>query len=370
LVTLDSLLRASPVINRFFDGYAVEITEAILSSGFICGHIRVIIRVIALIRSSTLPIQNFREFELRVIRDALRYRSRVRRSREGFAPEHLAGDTKPAVIRSILATARQLTCISLDCLEFYLVRFRALRPDRLVDPKFKFNATTAPESCKFDVQDVGPPSWTEEQRVTRAFWRLQLLYDLKKAATNSLLNWPENDIKAMNDLQPMDLYGPQMHLEQGVERRTPPEYEEINSVTDYMREVQGCQDPTQLWLARASGPREVQRDWAIPAPEGKDWRKLVDPSPGYRFHRYASSDSWNNYSPLFLTKFDSFRSLGFAFWSWERMCAYGLPVPATPVRQYRHQYCYYAWQSILSPDEIAEAERKRKGVPRPYSHNC
>jgi len=184
LVSLDSLIRASPVISRLFNDYAVEITEAILSSGYICGHIRVIVRIIALVRSGTLPIRDIREFTSRVAQEALRFR--VRGSREGLSPEHLAKDTKPAIIRSILATARQLTWVSLDCLKFYLLRFRAIRPDHFVDKKFKFytKATESqdktyipawqlrPKGQRFNVQDVGPPSWTEEQRVTRAFWRL------------------------------------------------------------------------------------------------------------------------------------------------------------------------------------------------------
>jgi hypothetical protein len=55
LVSLDSLARASPGIHRLFNDYAVGITEAVLSAGFIHGHIRVIICIIAFIRPSTLP---------------------------------------------------------------------------------------------------------------------------------------------------------------------------------------------------------------------------------------------------------------------------------------------------------------------------
>ena len=330
LVSLDSLLGASPASFRLFDNNAVEITEAILSTGFICGHIRVIIRIIALIRSSTLPIHNLSEFQNKIIREALRYSSRVRRSREGFAPEYLAKDTKSAIIRSILATARLLTWVSLDCLKFYLVRFKALRPDQLVNDKYKFYSTaiasgdkdyipawqSRPKGRKFDVRDVGPPSWIEEQRVTRAFWRLQLIYDLKTAAANSLLSWPEKEIEALNNSEPVNFYGPEMHLAQGEYEPNPPEYEEINSIIEYTQEVQG-QDPaihlahSRLWLSQMSRPREVQRDWPIPAPGRKDWRKLVDPSPGCIFYFTVTySVNAGIYSPLKFVPFDLFRRFG------------------------------------------------------------
>ena len=40
------LLRASPAVFRLFDKYAVEIIEAVLSSGFTHHHIQVIIRIV------------------------------------------------------------------------------------------------------------------------------------------------------------------------------------------------------------------------------------------------------------------------------------------------------------------------------------
>ena len=74
LASLDSAVRASPIIFRVFDKYAVEIIEAVLSSGHTDGHIRVTIRVIALIRSSTLPTASLAEFKKRVTMRAMQHR--------------------------------------------------------------------------------------------------------------------------------------------------------------------------------------------------------------------------------------------------------------------------------------------------------
>lgn len=68
---------------------------------------------------------------------------------------------------------------------------------------------------------------------------MQLFCDLKKAAANSQLSWPEKDIKLLKDLELKEFYGPEMHWEQGVERWVPPEYEEIISVLEYLQEVKG-----------------------------------------------------------------------------------------------------------------------------------
>jgi len=181
-----------------------------------------------------------------------------------------------------------------------------------------------------------------------------------------LLNWKEESIGKLDRLQPFylyGLYGPLAHLKQGDWERLPPEYQEMLSIIEYMRIAQ-VQVPTihlaedELWEARISVPFEVQRDWPIPKPEEKDWRKLLDPSPACVFYRYLTHPGGGrNYSLLHFVKFDSFRRLGFAFWSSERMTAYGLYVPLNPQKKKSTYDClYYAWQSLLSEGEIAEVE--------------
>lgn len=135
LVSLDSLIRAPPVAFRVFGNYAVEIMDTVLSSsGLTNGHVQAILRIIALIRSSALPIQNLQEFR-RVTIEAVYWR--VRPSKNGFAPERFLKTASPVVLRSILATHRQITCVALDHLKGCLARFRALRPEHLVDEKIQ-----------------------------------------------------------------------------------------------------------------------------------------------------------------------------------------------------------------------------------------
>lgn len=179
LISLDSLLRASPNSFRIFNhGNAVKITELVLSAGFTHPHIRVIICVMALIRSSTLPISlsTLDSFRKQVTLEAMENRT--------SSPTHIFQNTTPAVLRSILATTRRITCLTLDCLEHYLARFRSLRPQHLVDREFHWHGIqpweVKPPRQSYQTQEVGLPSWVEEQRVFRAFWRIQMICDLKK----------------------------------------------------------------------------------------------------------------------------------------------------------------------------------------------
>jgi hypothetical protein len=137
IATLDSVIRAWPAAYRVFESSAVNITEAVLSSGYVCGHIRVIFRIIALLRSGTLPISNLADFRERVIVDAMRYESRVCRSPRGFAPDFLARETSPAVIRSLLATYRQIMSASLGCLAYYLDHLKTLKPEHPINQTIK-----------------------------------------------------------------------------------------------------------------------------------------------------------------------------------------------------------------------------------------
>ncbi|KAL7898831.1 hypothetical protein HDV63DRAFT_385609 [Trichoderma sp. SZMC 28014] len=398
IATLDSLIRAWPAAYRVFESRAVEITEAVLSSDDVCGHIRVIFRIIALLRSGTLPISSLAEFRKRVVEDAMRYR--VRSSPSGFAPDSLARETPPAVIRSLLATYRQIMSASLGCLTYYLDRFNALKPEHPIDKTIKdteYNRRhyqtlqSGPEARKVDVRNVGPPSWTEEQRVNRAFWRLQLLYDLKRAASRGSLDWPDDSKAALCGIVAVshptrdmgythpwernrryvhhtwsgcsDFYHACVHhVPYADSDRCPPEYEELISVVDYVRAVHG-QEASQRFakgevcLAELQGPVEIYREWPLAKPgvrdSGvKDWKALVGPSAGVRRYGYGQ----RVYSIANMVDFDVFGRYGFAFWSWERMFAYGLVTMSSS--DWGNFRVAYAWESILSPEEVANAQRR------------
>ena len=147
-----------------------------------------------------------------------------------------------------------------------------------------------------------------------------------------------------------------------------PEFEEMKSIIKYTQalhreDIQSHLTDTQVWAP--SGPQQVERDWPAPVPSEKDSLALVYPSPAYSFYFHDASGhpfshkSFGIYSPLQHISFDPFRPLGFAFWSQERMAGYGVLNPGIGRDFYPHLY-FFAWQSILSDDELAEVERRNR----------
>ena len=117
----------------------------------------------------------------------------------GFRPDSLPENASPAMLRSILATNRRITCLTLDCLEAYLKEFKSTKPLHLVEEDYQWQGVRpwkeeVPHRM-FQTKDIGPPSWAEEQRVYRAFLHLQVLWDIRYAATHSLLVCPARDVE-------------------------------------------------------------------------------------------------------------------------------------------------------------------------------
>ncbi|KAJ4177173.1 hypothetical protein NW767_015211 [Fusarium falciforme] len=84
-------------------------------------------------------------------------------------------------------------------------------------------------------------------------------------------------------------------------------------------------------------------------------------SSGMSNFRFLTIGAGNN-SPIPGVKFDSFRRLGFAFWDTRRMHLLGLTHGIQkPV--YTPEFYFFAWESILPPDEVAnlKAELRKRG---------
>jgi hypothetical protein len=90
-------------------------------------------------------------------------------------------------LRGLLATNRKLQRLAFGCLEYYLDRFTALRP--FLRPEFSFkwewgDSSRATECMGpwldkqadaiyyYPIHDICSPSWLEQQRILRVFWRI------------------------------------------------------------------------------------------------------------------------------------------------------------------------------------------------------
>ena len=272
---------------------------------------------------------------------------------------------RPPYCEEILASARRITSLTRECLDYYLAQFRSCKPQHLINRKFQLRGyqpwEVRPGRRGYRTQEVGPPSWTEETRVSRAFWRIQIICDLKKAASHFLLSWPMDDIERLNSEEPVEHFH-QEHLYTFLYREEPhPEFEELRSVMNYAQIVRGENITRQL--EQAPGSPEVHRESLSTAPSENDWTELDHSSAGCKYY-YSYVNHGRNFfgyglSPLRHISFHPFRRLGLAFWDLQRMSAYGLlPPTQEPWDEFQTTFYLFAWQSLLGTDEVAEHERQ------------
>ena len=391
LDSLKNLLRASPTAYRLFDTYGYEIFERVLSSGAIHGYTCGLIRVAVLLRLASLP-DHARHLD--GFRSLVRHESTSHRYYNSPAqtvpvwphpPLRLSPDTPATTLRGILATYRKIVCLVISCLRFYMGRFKPLRPLHLLDDNFIFESFYKRKkhidraACEQDppgklvsVHDIGPPTWVEEQRLLRAFWRVQLFRDLKAAARAKALNWPDEDLQRLHRMSaavqlhdvPRDNLiersdaGPQIRG-----RSTILEHQLIWSVEEYADEDrQTIIGPDFL---------RTRRDWRNPVQGEEDEQTLENCSSTVYDFFYDLREGENGHvydgycSPLQHVSFKPFRRLGFAIWCTKRMREYGLiEYDWGAVSSGRHFFgynsLYLAWRSVLGEDDIARVVRDNR----------
>lgn len=127
------------------------------------------------------------------------------------------------VVCGLFATNRRVQRLAFGCLEYYLDRFRSLRPSNLAEfsvdkeshgqfaeREFEvmgpWREKLANTLYQYPIHDVGPPSWVEQQRVLRAFWRTQLSRDLNAAVDASRIVLAEEEgFEGVNRMSPAAL---------------------------------------------------------------------------------------------------------------------------------------------------------------------
>ncbi|KAG6036735.1 hypothetical protein E4U41_005523 [Claviceps citrina] len=402
LASLYNILRASPAALAVFNrNNPADITESVLSSGYTCQQIQSMVRFGAVQRSLKLPPWHDEEFMKFIFQEPMQAERRV----STYEPERLAHDTKLSVIHELLRTARDITNVSLHCLSDSLRLFRSLRPRRPVNTDFRFIAWThPPETEELEVMDIGPPTWTEEQRVMRAFWRLQVAYDALCASFTRELppnygvreshchlygpavhrsvrhSQPSSIEEDCYDVQRPALYSAGMHRTHQTRSKTPsPEYYEIVSVVDYIGERFGQELADELasnhtyvesillqYLAPFSEEDEYRdvapeledtvRQWPMPMPACNDEMALLRPSPAVKRifdMSLVGRDGGKGPPSSVASVFDPFNRYGLAFWCEERLQGYGLATSKADHASPLQDQVNGTWLSLLTPDELA-----------------
>jgi hypothetical protein len=136
------------------------------------------------------------------------------------------------------------------------------------------------------------------------------------------------------------------------------EYEEINTIVDYIQRLR-AREASDLQISGAlplPSTSSENSNWSIPVPGKKDIMHLAIEALALWIFRSLSYDI---NSPLRYISFDSFRRFGLSLWSWERVASLGLvrPERAPDDRELSKasDFYYFTWRSILIIDEILEA---------------
>ncbi|KUJ15984.1 uncharacterized protein LY89DRAFT_100766 [Mollisia scopiformis] len=399
LESLDSFLRASPAAYRVFDTQSMQIFTTVLSSGSTHTYTCALIRIIALIRANALPST---VHDLITLKDLIRHETSPHRwtpPRWVHPPTSLPLDLPTAIIRELLAVNRNIQRLTFGCLEYYLDRFTPLKPFN--SAAFSFDSTrfsddgigpwddkAADTIYYYPVHDVGPPSWLEQQRVLRAFWRIQLSHDLNVALEAARIvltdGWEGLNAQRTSPAELCDVpiqlgYHPTEDCEISEllldtrsinDSETILEQELLESATQYRQDAADLIAESKYW--------RFKKDWAICSTlTDQQWEILDNTHRSdmwYFFQLLAGSCQVHDYyfrSPLQHAKFELWRPFGFAIWSTSRMAGYGLLMPTSWYAAGVGKPFYEAWRNLLTQEQLdaVEEESKRKeeelSGPRP-----
>lgn len=384
LECLDSLLQASSAAFRVFEAYGADIFGSVFSAGEIHQTIASLIRITAYIRNSSVPPH---VHDLSILLNCIAGETM---SYEWDPPRwpHPPCPLPPAlpatVMCGILASHRKIVHLGISCLEYYLGRFNALRPEHLADKDFYYDNDDGTTDSKHDyvgawqhdpprepfpVRDMGPPTCVEEQRVLRAFWRLELFKSVRIAIDAGRLGWSpdvseftrrELTTNVLTFYHAVDGYVtstgrceyPQGHQLGDIDPR-------VGTALQHDMEAELIQTAEAYVVDnkhRTAAPNASQqtRDRPAPAPlEPQDLKASQDVfGTTLRFYYKASrpDDHWGSpSSPIRHVSFEQFRRFGFAMTAAGFVDEYGWDAD--------FEDCVTAWRSILDKemlDEIAE----------------
>jgi len=192
----------------------------------------------------------------------------------------------------------------------------------------------------------GPATWVETQRVSRAFWRVEMFINLRSVAARSQLRWDEEDCVKLQSMDPHNFYDTGFCAHSG-------HHNEIKSTVTYLAEKRlGKEDIIGLtvpktWSSLPPPEQAQMQDWPLPTSDATDTEELERSYQGGRapyvdnFERY----NYRHHVPLttlpLMFPTDFFLPFGFVLWTKERLAASGFGFTL-------EQNSWDTWYSILT----------------------
>ncbi|KAK2051687.1 hypothetical protein LY76DRAFT_673941 [Colletotrichum caudatum] len=361
---LYQLIRASPAACRLYTAVGAEVLERVLARS-VPPQIHELTRLARAISASTptSPIApSFTAFLDQHIRPAA--------DDDEYFPSspplgRVRGGEKE--LRRVLSIARRIACLTPICIAAYRERCLSITPSHKTErggpPQGSASKpwTDRFEGAPYRPQDVGPPTWIEEQRVVRGLWRLQVFHELKTALSEGRTGWPDEDKQRAAGMTPEDLFDGWR-----------PQLEELLTVADFVRGYTAGPGVEEGFAVR-------DRDMRLPNPpagddEAPSWPVLCQPPPtdawpGWARRLNAPAAAWAFFSylhasprsPIRGVEFWPFRRLGLAVWGREKLARLELTNPAGsaasrgPLRG--REDVEFTWRSLLPGEYLVRLEQ-------------
>ncbi|UQC76231.1 uncharacterized protein CLUP02_17744 [Colletotrichum lupini] len=251
------------------------------------------------------------------------------------------------VMRSVLATASRLHSLSRLCIRHYQDSLIAAKREGRLD---------APELSAHDKL-----SWCEEQRMIRAFWRVQVVLEMNLAARRSQLLGTKVEGKVPKDLKTEVLDIQSFYDSTSTNFKAA--YHEVMTAVDYLKSLSTSKtDSATALVDRMPSPESSIEDISpssrgMPATPDTRRSALVLPADSLWI---VDSMGRNAHSPMKFAGFEPYRRMGFAIWDRNRLARLGLASPPGHGRVTGLGSYFSSWVKLLESQDMARAEDKMR----------
>ncbi|KAJ4333405.1 hypothetical protein N0V95_009431 [Ascochyta clinopodiicola] len=350
--SLRNLAHASPAMGRVLDRYPLEILEVVLE--VVPVQTRRLMSAVLEARFSRFPA-SLSEAQNVAKTDSTATTNETRSPRL---------DEAAAAVRSLLATAENVHAWSHACLEQLIRKSMELRPSPCAPTYPNRASQEESEKRKAENRDyylpqyTGPPSWVEEQRMIKAFWRIQFFLELQGTSDKGRLSthWPGQEVDLLSKSSPDSFFDvSNFDREQiltacdffgAVTSRTTTPAEAVHDNAYGLPTIRQIVKATPRCVCAEPLFFEINKDIFRQRPECVDLT-----SRSYNFLDIMSKPHPEGISPLYGFPFQSCSKYGFAIWDDKRMADLGMvdPTAKSILKNYGFYCC--RWRSLLTEEE-------------------
>ncbi|KAF6790746.1 hypothetical protein CSOJ01_14479 [Colletotrichum sojae] len=335
-----TLLTASPASYRVFNRYSDEIFWPSISDGVLPTQTQELVRFLLHLRAGAFQKTRLGDVTRKIKdREAGIVLGTCKGGVLGYDFPTMDPSKEPSleVMRAIIAVAGRIRCLSGACIDYYIERVTSVRAEG-----------RAGESLSFEI--VTPPSWVEEQRVIRAFWRIQLIHELKLAAREDRILRSAAAAEEEDGLDAGSFYDSSISNLKAA-------HHEVMTAIEFLRDSPALADwkhnsdqlPPPTGPARYSPPSTLR----MPSSSALRQSSLVMPTDGLWI---VDSMSRGAHSPIKYAGFEPYRALGFAIWDRQSLADMGLASPPGHGRVTGLGSYFSCWLRLLSPSDLVLAE--------------